>query len=241
MKYNENLDQYIEGYQDIQIFSYDMKIWMSWYVKRLQELLKGNSCLELGIGHGYTTSTFSKYFKFYKVIEGSPKMIERFNKMCPNSEINVELVYFEDFDTSEKFDVILMGYVLEHVNDPEFILNKYKQFLNNDGHIFVVVPNGAALNRRFGLKAGYIKSLDEMSEFDLLCGHKRTFTYNSLIELVNKCGLDIIRCEGIFLKCMATQQMIDLKIPDPIIKGMCAVAVDYPELAACILVELKLK
>lgn len=241
MKYNENLDQYIEGYQDIQIFSYDMKIWMSWYVKRLQELLKGNSCLELGIGHGYTTSTFSKYFKFYKVIEGSPKMIERFNEMFPNSEINVELVYFEDFDTSEKFDVILMGYVLEHVNDPEFILNKYKQFLNNDGHIFVVVPNGAALNRRFGLKAGYIKSLDEMSEFDLLCGHKRTFTYNSLIELVNKCGLDIIICEGIFLKCMATQQMIDLKIPDPIIKGMCEVAVDYPELAACILVELRLK
>jgi hypothetical protein len=39
---------------------------------------------------------------------------------------------------------------------------------------------------------------------------------------------------------MSTQQMINLKIPESIINAMCEVAVDYPELAACILVELKI-
>jgi len=199
MENKENLDQHIDGYDDKHIFSYDMKIWMDWYVKRLKQILKGNNCLELGIGHGYTTNTFSSYFKEYEVIEGSEQMIERFFKLFPSSKVNIELGYFEDFEPSKKFDVILMGYVLEHVDDPMQILIKYRQYLAENGSIYVVVPNGSALNRRFGLKAGYIKSLDEVSEFDYKCGHKRTFTYESLIQLVKECNLKIERQEGIFL------------------------------------------
>lgn len=240
MRQKENLDAHIDGYNSDQLFSYDMEIWFAWYVKRLEEILKrGGSCLELGIGHGYTTSTFSKFFKSYKVIEGSPKMIERFNKMVPDSDVNIELNYFEDYETLEKFDVILMGYVLEHVDDPELILNKYKNNLKTNGSIFIVVPNGAALNRRFGLKAGFIQSLDEMSDFDYKCGHKRTFTYDSLLSLVKKCDLIVEKCEGIFLKPMNTRQMINANIPQKIIEAMCEVAIDYPELASSILLELK--
>jgi len=234
----ENLDRHVEGYDNNHIFSYDMKIWMDWYVKRLIQILKGNNCLELGIGHGYTTNTFSSYFKEYEVIEGSQQMIERFFQLFPASKVKIELNYFEDFKSSKKFDIILMGYILEHVNDPKQILLKFKKYLTEKGSIYVVVPNGSALNRRFGLKAGYIKSLDEVSEFDYKCGHKRTFTYESLIELVKECDLKIIKQEGIFLKCMSTQQMIDLKIPESIINAMCEVAIDYPELAACTLLEV---
>lgn len=239
MKKNEDLDQHVEGYDDKHIFSYDMKIWMDWYVKRLKQILIGSNCLELGIGHGYTTNTFSSFFKEYTVIEGSQQMIERFFKLFPSSKVNIELGYFEDYETDQKFDVILMGYVLEHVDDPKQILSKYKQFLTQNGSIYVVVPNGSALNRRFGVKAGFIKSLDEISEFDYKCGHKRTFTYESLIQLAKESEMKIVRQEGIFLKCMSTQQMIDLKIPESIINAMCEVAVDYPELAACTLLELK--
>ena len=235
----ENLDIHINGYDDKQIFSYDMKIWMDWYVKRLKQILVGSNCLELGIGHGYTTNTFSEFFKEYTVVEGSQLMIERFASLFPSSNVNIELGYFEDFETKSKFDVILMGYVLEHVDNPKLILKKYKNYLSTKGSIFVVVPNGSALNRRFGLKAGYIKSLDNISEFDYLCGHKRTFTYESLLQLVKESNLKIVRQEGIFLKCMSTQQMLDLKISESIINAMCEVAVDYPELAACILLELK--
>ena len=239
MKEKEDLDKHIDGYHPSQLYSFDMEIWFDWYVKRLKELLKGDNCLELGIGHGYTTNTFSKFFKSYKVIEGGPKIIERYFENNPDSKVDVMLGYFEEFETSEKFDSILMGYVLEHVDDPELILNKYKKNLTPTGSIFVVVPNGSALNRRFGLKAGYIKSLDEMSEFDFHCGHKRTFTYESLLQLVTDCKLKIERCEGIFIKSMTTEQMINAKIPKNIIQAMCEVAKDFPELSSCILLELK--
>lgn len=235
----EDLDKHIDAYDPSQLYSYDMEIWFNWYVKRLKELLKGENCLELGIGHGYTTNTFSKFFKSYKVLEGGPKIIERFYELNPDTKVDVELVYFEDYKSDEKFDAILMGYVLEHVDDPALILNIYKNHLKKDGSIFVVVPNGAALNRRFGLKAGYIKSLDEMSEFDYQCGHKRTFTYESLLSLVKDCGLKVEKCEGIFIKPMTTPQMIAANIPDNIIQAMCEVAVDFPELSSSILLELK--
>ena len=239
MSEKENLDNYVEGYEDENVFSYDIRIWMNWYVKRLNGILIGDNCLELGIGHGYSTFAFSEHFMTYKVIEGSEGIIERFFKLHPDSKVNIIHGFFEEFSTNEKFDVILMGYVLEHVDDPEFILNKYKQFLNPGGSIFVIVPNGSALNRRFGLLAGYIKSLEDMSDFDIMCGHKRTFTYESLMELVDKCQLNIARCEGIFLKCMSTEQMLKLNIPDSIINAMCISAVDYPEISASILLELK--
>lgn len=239
MKEKEDLDKHIEGYNPSQLYSYDMEIWFAWYVKRLKELLKGENCLELGIGHGYTTNTFSKFFNSYKVLEGSPKIIERFYELNPETKVDVELIYFEDYSSDEKFDTILMGYVLEHVDDPKLILNKYKHFLNKNGSMYVVVPNGSALNRRFGLKAGYIKSLDEMSEFDYKCGHKRTFTYESLLSLVKECGLKVKKCEGIFIKPMTTPQMIAANIPENIIQAMCEVAVDFPELSSSILLELK--
>lgn len=241
MNKKEDLDKHIEGYDPSQLYSYDMEIWFAWYVKRLKELLKGDNCLELGIGHGYTTNTFSQFFKSYKVIEGGPKIIERYYQLNPGSKVDVQLGYFEDFETDEKFDVILMGYVLEHVDDPALILNKYKKNLKSEGSMYVVVPNGSALNRRFGLKAGYIKSLDEMSDFDYKCGHKRTFTYESLLQLVKDCDLKIEKCEGIFLKPMTTQQMIAANIPDNIINAMCEVAVEYPELSSSIFLELKNK
>lgn len=241
MKEKEDLDQHIDGYDPSQLHSYDMEIWFAWYVKRLKELLKGENCLELGIGHGYTTNTFSDFFNSYKVLEGGPKIIDRFYELNPNTKVDVELVYFEDFETEEKFDAILMGYIMEHVDDPAEILNKYKHYLSDNGSIFITVPNGSALNRRFGLKAGYIKSLDEMSEFDYQCGHKRTFTYESLLKLVEYCDLKIEKCEGIFMKPMTTSQMIAANIPNKIIQAMCEVAVDYPELSSSILLELKTK
>ncbi|GIV30222.1 MAG: hypothetical protein KatS3mg028_1288 [Bacteroidia bacterium] len=37
------------------------------------------------------------------------------------------LEYFEDFNFDKQFDRIEMGFILEHVDDPLFILNKYKK------------------------------------------------------------------------------------------------------------------
>lgn len=47
---------------------------------------------------------------------------------------------FEDFETSKKFDAIVMSEVLEHVIDPQFVLQKAKSLLNSSGIIIITVP-----------------------------------------------------------------------------------------------------
>lgn len=46
-----------------------------------------------------------------------------------------------NIDNSTKYDVIVMGDVIEHVNDPGEFLTFYNQFLNDDGIIIVCTPN----------------------------------------------------------------------------------------------------
>jgi SAM-dependent methyltransferase len=44
-------------------------------------------------------------------------------------------------DSEEKFDIIIMGDVIEHVNDPCQFLEFYSRFLNSDGKMVICTPN----------------------------------------------------------------------------------------------------
>ncbi|MGT2489668.1 class I SAM-dependent methyltransferase [Cupriavidus basilensis] len=54
-------------------------------------------------------------------------MIELFRSNHPDSPARLVEGYFEDFDTDERFDVIVMGFILEHVDDPGLLLARYRR------------------------------------------------------------------------------------------------------------------
>lgn len=236
----ENLDQFSKAYEGTSIYSFDNEIMLKWFVKRALELSEGSTCLELGIGYGYTTSMLSEKFEQCTVVEGSPEVIALFRKKYPNiKRLKIVEGYFEDFETNEQYDAILMGFILEHVADPALILSMYKKFLKPGGSIFIGVPNAKALNRRFGYEAGMLKDYYELSDHDLLLGHRRFYDLQSITEEVINCGYRIERQEGIYLKCMSTKQVLDLKVPTAIIDAMCKVGTEYPELSASLLLQIK--
>lgn len=49
-------------------------------------------------------------------------MIDQFREKHPNFSGELILDYFETYKPVELFDVIVMGFVLEHVDNPELIL-----------------------------------------------------------------------------------------------------------------------
>jgi len=49
-------------------------------------------------------------------------------------------ILFEDFNSDEKFDAILMTDTLEHVIDPQVIFDKSRRFLNKNGVAIVSLP-----------------------------------------------------------------------------------------------------
>lgn len=241
----ERIQQDIRAYDKENMYDYDNSIMLDYYPKRIMELLgKGyrkKKCLELGLGHGYTARLFSKYFDNYTVIEGSWELIQKFREENSDLKINIKNSYFENWSANEqRYDVIILGFVLEHVDDPVQILRQYKTYLTDNGRMFIAVPNAEALNRRVGVAAGILKNIEELSQNDIMFGHKRYYRVETLCRDVKKAGLHILREEGIFMKVMTSGQMFELKIPDNIVKGYLEVAKGYPELSCALLLEVSL-
>lgn len=134
-----------------------------------------------------------------------------------------------------------MGYILEHVKDPDLILKKYADFLNPGGAIYIVVPNAESLHRRIGYEAGLLNDLFKLSNDDLMFGHQRYFTVKTLTDFVHSHNLKITRIEGIFIKPITSQQIRKLELSSEILMGMCKVGIEYPELSNSILMEIKKK
>jgi SAM-dependent methyltransferase len=213
------------------------QLMLNWYPQRIMRTTRGWTALELGLGHGYATKVFSRHFRRLMVIEDSAAVIQRFREQ--ETDVQVEIVErpFEDFDTDERFEHIIMGFVLDHVDDPGLILSKYRNFLSPSGSVYVAVPNAESLNRRIGHAAGLLPDMQALSKSNLALGQKRYFTLESLRGCLRRQGYRVCREEGIYLKPFSTKQLQGLRLPESILESMLKVGIDYPELCAGILVE----
>ena len=229
---NQRKDAYDEH------FVLDNRLMLEWYPRRVADQASGPSMLELGLGHGFTTSFFAEHFSPYKVIDGSAEMIERFRSRFGLPQVDIVESWFEHFDTDDRYDNIAMGFVLEHVDDPGLILRRYRRLLNPGGSIFVAVPNSESLHRRFGQAAGMLPDLELLSDVDLEFGHQRYFNLRTLTRLCEDSGFKVAKAEGILLKTITTGQIEQLDLSPAIMQAMLKVGVDYPELCNAILLKL---
>lgn len=234
------LDSHLAAYTGNNLYDFDNTILLHWYPRRILQLTdRATSILELGLGHGFTTEIFSKRFARHLVIDASPAVIAHFRKNFPDCRAEIVEGYFEQFATTEKFDVIVLGFVLEHVDDPVEIMSYYRRFLSPRGQMFLTVPNAESLNRRLGHRAGMLEDLFQLSDHDRLCGHKRYYTVTSLTADVEKAGYRIERMEGIYLKPFTTVQMKSLNFGQNVIDALCEEGVGYPELCCALLAEIR--
>jgi 2-polyprenyl-3-methyl-5-hydroxy-6-metoxy-1,4-benzoquinol methylase len=234
------LDEHVKAYQGQNLYDFDNYIQLNWYPYRILDLAaSATSILELGVGHGITTNIFSKYFYRHVVLDASPAVINNFKKNFPDCSAQIIETFFEKFESDEKFDIIVLGFVLEHVDNPVEIMAYFKNFLSPEGKMFVTVPNAEVLNRRLGYIAGILPDMKQLSEHDLMCGHKRYYTVQSLAEEAKNAGYKIERLEGIYLKPFTTTQIMSLNFDQSIINALCEVGLSYPELSCGILAQLK--
>jgi SAM-dependent methyltransferase len=236
-----SLDAYAKAYEGHIQYDFDNEILLKWYPQRiLHHAKEAGSLLELGLGHGYTADIFSRYFSPHIVIDGSHAVIENFRKKYPDCTAEIVESFFEEYDGDRQFDLIVMGFILEHVDDPVRVMAHFKKFLAPGGRMFIAVPNAEVLNRRLGHIAGLLPDVLALSENDHLLGHKRYYTVDSLKADVKKAGYQVERMEGIYLKPVTTAQMLSLNFDKKIINAFCEVGINYPELSCGILAEIKI-
>ena len=235
-----DLDRYLTAYGEGFGYAFDNNIILNWYPERIIRLCPASMrLLEFGIGHGYTTDRFSSHFARHLVVDGSASVIRQFREQFPNCTTELVEAYFEDFRTDERFDVMVFGFVLEHVDDPQTILRRYREFLVSGGRCFVAVPNGASLHRRFGHAAGLLGDITSLGTGDLELGHQRLYTADSLTNELVRAGYQIVRKEGIFLKPFTTAQLQTLRLDPVILRAMCEVGIHFPELSCALLYEAR--
>lgn len=238
-----NLDKHLAAYEGDISYDFDNNILLNWYPKRIleQQENKELTLLELGLGHGYSTNIFSNYYLKHVVIDGSKSIINNFQKKYPNCKAKIVESFFEAFDTEEKFDLIVMGFVLEHVDEPIRILKYFQKYLKSGGVVYAAVPNAEVMNRRLGVISGLLSNVTELSENDYLLGHQRYYTQKSFSQDIHNAGYEILQMEGIYLKPLASSQMQKLELSNEILNALCVLGVNYPELSCGLLAKMKIK
>jgi len=98
--------------------------------------LKPGKVLDIGCGLGFLLSGISNKWDKYgiEISDYAAKHAAQYGKI---SNINIE-----DYSTSEiKFDLIVIHHVIEHLNDPEIILQNIYKLLRKNGKLIISTPD----------------------------------------------------------------------------------------------------
>jgi 2-polyprenyl-3-methyl-5-hydroxy-6-metoxy-1,4-benzoquinol methylase len=218
--------------------SFENDLVLNWYPQRIvQRLQPERSILELGIGHGITAQIFHEVACRHVLIEGASVVIEQFRAEHPDLDCEIHHCYFEEFQTAELFDYIIMGFILEHVDDPPLILSRFRKLLKPGGKLYAAVPNGKSLNRRLGLTMGKIDDLYSLNQNDIALGHKRQYCVDTFKEQIEQAGYEVKHVEGIYLKPFPLHVLQAIDEADENFQALLEVGIDFPDLCVGILVE----
>ena len=171
--------------------------------------LVGGSILELGPAEGVMTSMLISTGKKLTLVEGSEIFCRQLQNDFPDASVVHSL--FEEFDPKEKkFDNIILGHVLEHVEDPINILKIAKKWLTPKiGRLFAAVPNSRSLHRQAAVLMGLLPQEDSLNEMDRYHGHRRVFNPETFRNAFLQAGLKIDIFGGYWLKPVSNKQIED--------------------------------
>jgi SAM-dependent methyltransferase len=241
----DDLDRHAPAYGESFPFHDENNRMLAGYAARMLASIGGKSrlrWLSLGVGHQVVIRTLlerlSGALDRFVILEGAPALIESLRREVdlPPLVEPIETM-FETYEAAEPFDVIEMGFVLEHVDDPLALLRRYRDQLREGGALFAAVPNARSLHRLVGQAAGLLDDVFALSPADHQLGHKRYFDQASFTAMVVEAGFRIVRTEGILLKPLTTRQLDSLGLSPAILGAFDQVAAGLPGISNAIFIE----
>ena len=98
--------------------------------------------------------------------------------------IDLKPNFLED---NQKYDIIILSHVIEHFKEPKEILLKIKSMLNDNGFIYIEVPNSPIINQSKNQC-----SYETLIKY-LTTTHTVNFNMDNLKSFAENCGLKIIK------------------------------------------------
>ncbi len=137
--------------------------------------------LDIGCGIGWVVKEANTRGFVASGIDTNPEYVSAGKKYLKVNLIHSSL---ENFKTKQKFDVVVLKHVLEHIIDPQDFLAKVKKLVAPKGYIMVSCPNIHSLMAMLFLERWY--GLVPME-------HRWHYTQNNLPQLLSKNGFNIKR------------------------------------------------
>ncbi|OAV71539.1 bifunctional 3-demethylubiquinone-9 3-methyltransferase/ 2-octaprenyl-6-hydroxy phenol methylase [Bacteroidales bacterium Barb4] len=124
---------------------------MRFFCTYLQLQKKGETYFEIGPGHGeyMVTAMQQTDFRKYIAVDISKTSVEltqhyiNHSMKTNNKQYSVLHEDFFNYRNEELFDAVVMGEVLEHVENPSKFLNKIHQVISDDSYIFITTAINA--------------------------------------------------------------------------------------------------
>jgi 2-polyprenyl-3-methyl-5-hydroxy-6-metoxy-1,4-benzoquinol methylase len=190
--------------------------------------LRGDSILELGPAEGVMTELLAGTGKALTVVEGSRAFCESIARRMPS--VRVVNALFESFSPAERFDNIVLGHVLEHVEDPAAIVASAAEWLSPRGRSLAAVPNSRSLHRQAAVIMKLLSAEDALNEMDIHHGHRRVFDPESFRQCFLAAGLSIEIFGGYWLKPVSNKQIEQTWTPQ-MLEAFMQLGERYPDIA----------
>jgi 2-polyprenyl-3-methyl-5-hydroxy-6-metoxy-1,4-benzoquinol methylase len=194
----------------------------------LRHVRRGN-LLEMGPAEGVMTELLATTGNAITLVDGSSSFCDNLRQRFPQMKV-VEAL-FEEFEAEDRFDTIVLGHVLEHVQDPAEILARARRWLKPGGRIFGAVPNARSLHRQAAVVMGLLRQEDELNDLDRHHGHRRVFNPESFRNAFYQAGLKIEAFGGYWIKPISNAQIEQQWTPE-MLEAFMQLGERYPDIAA---------
>lgn len=156
-----------------------------------QNINANQSVIDLGCANGFISFLVAGIARKVVGIDHNKQLIEKakLNYVSDNLQFyNIDATDFLE-NNDEKYDVLILSHILEHIDNPNFFLLKYINFFE---YVYVELPDfdGSILNHfRKDMKLRLIYTDDDhVSEFDRY----------ELKKIFSECGIEVLKEEYIF-------------------------------------------
>lgn len=198
--------------------------------------------LELGAGFGVWTEKLLKTRQGpVTTVEGVADLLRavraKIDRMPERTRWTPIVSMFEDYRPQRRFDVVLMSFVLDHLENPGALLKLAReQWMVPNGKLIVLVSNSTSLHRRLAVRMGKARHCGELGPANHLMAHRYSYSVPEMERLVSESGFTLTGKSGLLCKILPNAQLTTCS--DDQLRAMVSLGAELPiEFAAVMVVE----
>lgn len=146
---------YKAGYTAEELRSFELTVKRALRAIDFDQMSARPKSLDLGCGEGFASRTLRQVGFDVMLVDQSSAGLELHNPELLDSFVQSDVQRFLS-NTNSQWELIWVSHVLEHVIDPEGLLDKLRDSLSPNGRAVITVPNDDSDFQRFLKKGGYV-------------------------------------------------------------------------------------